>query len=215
MWNHQWGSMYHWNQCCGGCSLRSIASLVDICVTHFNCTKMHTVRSTMTAQSSVNLLFLLIIVPDVILEAPLTTYQHMALDNMIWLYTTSWPDNHWAWTEVAYIDLVLNFKRPSVIMVVIHTNICSPKHLNKCSFWLACKKWYVETLPSHSGLYKIYLGSHHRKLRYSPAAHLLQPLLPVILSSPHVIQTPLLIQSALLICIPTSIQSWHSLYHPS
>ena len=73
--------MYHWNECCGWCSLRNIASLV----TRFNCSKMHTVRSTMTAQPSVNLLFVLIIVPDVILEAPgvhLTTSQHMALDNM-------------------------------------------------------------------------------------------------------------------------------------
>ena len=38
--------------------------------TQFKCTIMHIVGSAMTAQSSLNLLFLLIIVPDVILEAP-------------------------------------------------------------------------------------------------------------------------------------------------
>ena len=38
--------------------------------TQCNCTETRNARSTMTAKSSVNLLFLLIIVPDVILEAP-------------------------------------------------------------------------------------------------------------------------------------------------
>ena len=51
-------------------------------------TDVHTVGSALTAQSSVNLLLLVMTFPDVILEAPdvsisLTTYQHVALDNMI------------------------------------------------------------------------------------------------------------------------------------
>ena len=53
----------------------------------------------MTTQSSVNLLFLLIIIPDVILEAPnvqfdnLPTYGTGQYD-----LTYTQPDNHWAHT---------------------------------------------------------------------------------------------------------------------
>ena len=66
--------------------------------TQCNCTGTCNARSTMIAKSSVNLLFLLIIVPDVILEAP---------NVFIWQ-----PPNLWHWT------IWSNYTRPHDLITI-------------------------------------------------------------------------------------------------